>query len=228
MPRVTSSNSTRIWNKGIAMSVFRASFQHNDTYAFREHPVLTENQRVNQELVSDMSGTSHEGIHRCDRCGDLTSKWDEPLLGVIIKKRKYDLSITYDGILISSELFRSVYTANNLSGLEFRRLPDDTQFFAIHATRAIEFDAERRKTRFIKPCQYCGRYESVVGATPVFLRAGSEVDEREFVRTDLEFGSGDEKHPLLICGKAAAKAICDAKLKGLDLIPIEENVRSKA
>jgi ribosomal protein S14 len=190
--------------------------------------VLTENQRVHQELVPDMSGTSHEGIHRCDRCGELTSKWDEPLSGVIIKKRKYDLSITYDGILISSELFKSVYTVSNLSGLEFRQLPDDTQFFAIHATRAIEFDAERRKTRFINPCQSCGRYESVVGATPVFLKAGSEVDEREFVRTDLEFGSGDEKHPLLICGKAAAKAICDAKLKGLDLIPIEGNARSNA
>lgn len=152
----------------------------------------------------------------------------EPRLGVIIKNRKYDVSITYDGVVIVSEMFKSVYAANNLSGLEFRQLPDDTPFFAIHATRAVEFDAERRKTRFIKPCQECGRHESVVGATPVFLKSGSEVDEREFVRTDLEFGSGDEKHPLLICGKAAAKAIRDAKLKGLDLKPIDENVCSKA
>jgi len=223
MPLVTSSNSTRIWNKGIAMTIFRASFQHNDTYAFRGHPVLTENQQVHQELVPDISSTSHEGIHRCDSCGELVSKWDEPLLGVIIKKRKFDISITYDGVLIASEMFKSVYAANNLSGLEFRRLPDDIPFLAIHAKRAVEFEAERRKTRFIKPCQYCGRFESVVGATPVFLKAGSEVGDHEFVRTDLEFGSGDEKHPLMICGNAAAKAICDAKLKGLDLIPIEED-----
>jgi hypothetical protein len=217
---VTSSNGTRVQNKGIVITVFRASIQHNDTHALRTHPVLTENQRVHQELVPDMSGTSHEGIHRCDRCGELTSKWDEPLSGVIIKKRKYDLSLTYDGIPISSDLFRSVYAENNLSGLKFRRLPDDPKFFAIHATRTIEFDAGRRRTRFINHCQYCGRYESVVGATPVFLKTGSEVDEREFVRTDLEFGSGDEKHPLIICGQAAATVICDAKLKGLDLIAV--------
>jgi len=226
-PLVTSSNNTRIWNKGITMSVFRASLQHNDTYAFRDYSVVTWNQQVHQELVPDMSGNSHEGIHRCDRCGELTSKWDEPLLGVNINKRKYDLSITYDGVLIASEKFKSVYAANNLLGLEFRRLPNDTQFFAIHATRTVEFDAERRKTRFIKPCQTCGRCESVVGAKPVFLKTGSVVDDHEFVRTDLEFGSGDEKHPLLICGKVAAKAICNAKLKGVDLTPIEEDLCSK-
>ncbi|MFM7158957.1 MAG: hypothetical protein ACKO3P_01135 [Planctomycetaceae bacterium] len=206
------------------MSAFRASVQQNDTYAFREHPVLTNNRKAYQELVPDMSGTTHHGIRRCDRCGELISKWNEPLLGVKIKKRKYDLSLTYDGIMIASELFRSMYTSNKLSGLKIRRLPDDPDFFAIHATKAIEFDAGRRQTRFIKPCQSCGRYESVVGATPVFLKTGSEVSEREFVRTDLEFGIGDEKHPLLICGRSAENAIWEAKPKGLDLIPIDEDV----
>jgi hypothetical protein len=198
--------------------------QDNDTYAFREHPVLTANQQVHQFLVPDMSGASRSGTDRCSACGELLSKWREPLAGIAIKKRKYDLSITYDGLTIASELFRSVCETNDLTGLEFRQLPDDTRFFAVHATRAVEFDAVRRKTRFIKPCQQCGRYESVVGATPVYLKAGSTVGEREFVRTDLEFGSNDEKHPLLLCGFVAAEALNEAKLTGLDLMPIEEDI----
>lgn len=203
------------------MDFFVIHGQDNDSYAFRDYPVLTKNQLVYQGLVPDMSGTSHEGLHRCKSCGELTSKWEEPLIGVIVKKRKYDISMTYDGLLIVSDLFKSVYTVENLSGLQFRQLPDDPQFFAVHALRAVEFDAERRKTRFVKLCQFCGQYDSVAGATPVFLKTGSEVGEREFVRTDLEFGGGDEKHPLLICGKTASKAISNAKLKGLDLKPIE-------
>ncbi|MBL8821905.1 MAG: hypothetical protein JNJ77_04900 [Planctomycetia bacterium] len=206
------------------MGIFRTSLQYNDTYAFRDYPPLTENQRTHQELVPDVSGASHPGIHRCEICGELTSKWEEPLLGLVIKKRKYDISITYDGVLIISQKFKSACSDNNLSGLVFRQLSNDADFFAVQASKTVEFDAERRKTRFIQPCNQCGRYESVVGATPVFLKAGTEIDGREFVRTDLEFGSGDQKHPILICGEVAAKALSNANLKGLDLIPIKENV----
>ena len=204
------------------MSLFRASLRDNNTYAFREHPVLTATQQIHQAMILDMSGAAYQAPRRCEECGELISKSAEPLPNVVVKNRRHDLAMTYDGVLIGSDKFKSVYLANNLSGLEFRELPDDPQFFAVHATRAVEFDSERRKTRFIKPCQCCGRYESVVGATPVFLKSGTEVGEREFVRTDIEFGSGDEKHPLLICGNTAARVLCDAKLKGPDWIPIDD------
>lgn len=148
------------------------------------------------------------------------SKWDEPLSNFVIKKRRLDISITYDGMLIASQRFKSFYDANDLSGLVFRQLPGDRDFSAIHAVKVVEFDAERRKPRFITPCPRCGRFESVVSATPVFLKAGSEVEGTEFVRTDLEFGSGDQKHPILICGQVAADSLSDAKLNGLDLLPI--------
>lgn len=194
--------------------------QDNDTYAFRAYPRLTGNQHAHQGVVPDMSGDSHEIIHRCGSCGELLSKWKEPLLSVIIKKRKHDLSITYDGVLIASEKFKSLYTEYGLSGLVFRELPDDPQFFSVMAGRVVGFDAERRKTRFLHRCQDCGRHESIVGATPVFLKEGCRVDDLEFVRTDLEFGSGDEKHPLIICGSTVAEVLLDAKLRGLELMPI--------
>jgi hypothetical protein len=139
---------------------------------------------------------------------------------LVIRKWKYDISITYDGIVVVSQRFKFLFESACLSGLQFRVLPDDAEFYAIHAGRVVAFDAERRITRFIKPCQQCGRFESVVGATPVYLKPGGEIDPREFVRTDLEFGSKDEKHPLLLCGNDAAQSLSRAKLRGLELVPL--------
>jgi hypothetical protein len=169
-----------------------------------------------------MSGASRPDVHRCETCGELTQKWKEPLSGLVIRKRKYDISITYDGVVVVSQRFKCVFEAACLLGLQFRVLPDDAVFYTIHAARVVAFDAERRKTRFIKQCPQCGRFESVVGATPVYLKPGDQIDPREFVRTDLEFGSQDEKHPLLLCGNDAAQSLSRAKLRGLDLIPVEQ------
>ncbi len=191
--------------------------QRNDSYAFRDQPELTEYQRVHQELVPDMSGDSRPGLRRCESCGELLDKWNESLDGLVVRKRSYDLSSTYDGIKTISERFKAFYDSAGLSGLVFHQLPNDPEFFAIRPERAVEYDAETRGTRFIKRCPQCGCYESVVGATPVYLKAGQGIEPNEFVRTDLEFGSEDEKSPLLLCGESAAAALQASKLKGLDL-----------
>ena len=208
------------------MRAFCLDGHDNDTYAFRERPHLTEFQKIHQELVPDMSGLTRPGVRRCKTCAELLGKWEEPLAGVVVQKRKYDIGSTYDGWTFVSQRFKDVCESNVLVGLTFRVLPDDPKFFAIHAGRTVEFDAERRQTRFCKPCPQCGRFESVVGATPVYLMAGVAIGACEFVRTDLEFGSNDEKHPLLLCGEIAANALKSAKLKGLDLKPVQPSTPS--
>ena len=204
------------------MCVSLVDGQDNDSYAFRNYPPLNNYQRIHQKLTPDMSGAIYQVVHRCESCGELTSKWNEPLINLFIKKRRFDISITYDGVLIASQRFKTIYDANHLLGLIFHQLPVDGEFFAIHALKVVEFDAERRKTRFINPCPRCGRFESVIGATPVFLKRGSKIEGLEFVRTNLEFGSADGKHPLLICGQVAADILSCAKLKGLDISTINE------
>ncbi len=194
--------------------------QDNDSYAFRAYPSLTKNQQVHQSIVPDLSGAVHPGLRRCEGCGELLAKWDEPLSRLIVKKRKYDISCTYDGVTVVSERFESVCDASGLTGLSFQKLPDDPEFYAIQASETVAFDAERRKTRFLKQCDRCRHYDSVTGATPVFLKEGQHVPSRGFVRTDLEFGSGDEKHPLLLCGEDAASILKTSGLKGIDLTPI--------
>jgi hypothetical protein len=205
------------------MTVFCVYGQDNDSYAFRSYPVLTEFQQVHQELLPGMSGESRSGIRRCDTCGELLNKWDELLDGLVLKKRNFDITSTYDGVVVVSKRFTTAYESSCLSGLSFGQLADDPEFFAVSASRSIEFDAERRKTRFLKPCKTCNHFESVVGATPVCLKTGAMIGVQEFVRTDLEFGSNDEKHPLLLCGAIAADALRKAKLRGLDLLAIENH-----
>lgn len=202
------------------MGIFRVSEWHNDSYAFRDYPELTENQRVHQEITPDMSGKSRPGLHRCKACGELLDKWSASLAGLVLKKRKLDIGCTYDGVTITSERFKVAYDSSGLSGLTFRQLPDDAAFYAIRPDRAVEYDAARRGTRFINACPQCGNHESVVGATPVYLKPGDDIKPREFVRSDLEFGSNDEKSPLLLCGEDAAAALKSAGLRGLDLVPI--------
>ncbi len=209
------------------MQLYRVSLQFNESYAFRDQPVLNNHQQVYQKLIPDLSGASKQEIHRCDTCGGLVSKWDEPLLSLKIKKRKYDISITYDGVLVVSDKFKSVCESNHISGLNFRTLQSEPSFFAPYALRFVEFDTNRRKTEFINCCPQCGHFESVIGATPVFLAPGSKVGATEFVRTNLEFGSGDGKSPVLICGESAAMALNCGHLKGLNLVPIKENVFSQ-
>jgi hypothetical protein len=144
------------------------------------------------------------------------AKWDESLHGLTLRKRRYDISETYDGVTVVTQRFKSVYMVGGLSGLSFRQLSNDTEYFAIQAVRSVPFDAERRRTRFLGLCPTCKRYESVIGATPGYIKTGYGVAGNEFVRTDLEFGSGDEKSPLLICGEHAAGVLRREKLRSVD------------
>ena len=65
-------------------------------------------------------------------------------------------------------------------------------------------------------CSVCGQYESVVGATPVYVRNVRGPISGGVYRTDLEFGSGREKEPLVIMGLATYPLLMKEKLKGLE------------
>lgn len=199
------------------MAPFLVSPCDNDSYAFRRYPQLMEYQRVNQIVTPNFTGALNSNVRRCDICHELLEKHNTPLTELVITKRTLDISITYDGIYIASNRFRRVYEKYALKGLKLSQLPNDIEFFSLKATRSLEFDTVRRKTRFVDKCSHCGLFESVVGATPVFLKPGYCIEEQEFVRSDLEFGSGDEKHPLLMCGGFAASVLIDEGLGGLNL-----------
>jgi hypothetical protein len=158
-------------------------------------------------------------LRRCGTCGELLSKWSEPLTGLVVRaKGRLDFSCTYDGINIASAAFKELYDNNRMLGLSFSTLPNDPRYLSVTADIVVSFDSERRQTRFDKQCPACGRYESVAGATPVFLQEDSVVPENGFARTDIEFGSGDQKSPVLLCGISARAVLMGAGLKGFDVV----------
>ena len=160
-------------------------------------------------------------IKRCPVCKELLAKWDEDLtveLSVVPvhrRKRKYDISSSYDGVTMVSRRFKELYEHSGMTGLQFTDLGDDA--FAIRSTNIVRFDTLRSAVRFVKKCDVCGRYESVVFSGAVALLPGNVVPPVGFARTDLEFASGDEKHPILLCGDEVAKMLWAAKLTGVVL-----------
>ncbi len=157
-----------------------------------------------------------DDVARCDACGQLSRKWEEELRPVRGPRRlKLDVSTSYDGVGVVSQRFREVYEAAGLTGLRF--LSIGARGFVVLADAVVEFDPVGRGTRFEKHCESCGTHGAVAGAYPVLLRGGSEAPGRGFARTDLEFGSDDEKSPVLVCGDEAAEVLRAATLRGLEL-----------
>lgn len=176
------------------MRVYSVYGQDNDSYAFR---------------AADLK--------RCPTCGLLLEKWSTTLAGVQVAKRRLDISCTYDGLLVGSMRFVDFCRESGFTDLVTRQLPDDPSFFALSSDIVVKFDTVRRRTRLLDLCSECGRYNTVAGATPVFLLAGEIVPERGFARTDLEFGSGDEQHPLLLCGAGVGQLLETRSFRGLEL-----------
>ena len=152
---------------------------------------------------------------RCPVCGELLER--PRLVSAFQLRKKRDVSSTYDGYTIVSQKFIDEWQRIGGTGLEFEPLPEAPGFFVLEAFHEIAFDTDRRETRFEKLRTCCGRYHSVVGATPAFLKAPENLSPTRATRTDVMFGSGDEKHPLIIIPVEKGAALKRARLSGLDL-----------
>jgi len=130
-----------------------------------------------------------------------------------------DVSFTYDGCLIVSDQFRAAI--NDFAGASFVPLPSQPGWSLLLAGPQVTFDSDRRKTRFTEFCEECRRFTSVAGATPVFLVDPVIPLPDEVMRTDVEFGTGDELHALVLVGPGVADRLRREHLAGLDLAPIE-------
>jgi len=154
-------------------------------------------------------------VPRCPSCGNLIDKWNVDFIQVDVPASlRMDISMTYDGVTIVSAKFLQIVADNKLGGLRFHEVGNG--FSALLASRRVAFDSVSRRTKFESQCSTCGQFEAVAGATPAFLCPPVDVAPDEFVWTDVEFGTGNEKQPLLICGEVAGTALRRAKLKGLD------------
>lgn len=152
------------------------------------------------------------GLPVCPACGYKTDTFFiNPKFRV--KRRSYDLSYTYDGYAIASLKFKEACARRGLTGVAFLTLPLDKEFFVLQPTTTVKFDVERRKTQFVGFCEGCGLHRSVAGATPAVLK---EQPSSDIAGTDVLFGSGNERHPLLIATENAKSILTSERLTGME------------
>ena len=154
-----------------------------------------------------------QGVSVCAACGFKTSTFFiNPTFKV--RRRTLDVSFTYDGYAICSlKVLEAVHRAG-LTGARFEALPGDREFTVLIPSTVVAFDTARRQTRFGELCPTCGLYGSVAGATPAYLR---EQPVTDFCRSDVLFGSGNSRWPLLLVSAAAKHMIQRERLQGFEL-----------
>ncbi|EKR73283.1 hypothetical protein LEP1GSC041_4411 [Leptospira noguchii str. 2006001870] len=154
-------------------------------------------------------------LHICSSCGYRKSlNWDNPLFE--LKKSYFDFSYTYDGICIVSQKVRDfIFRFHYENDIELVKLKNFSDFYTFLPRRSVAFDSVRRKTKFKNLCKVCGFYESITGATPVFLKDGFIPLYRGFYKTDLQFGSGNEKSPILLVSPQTKKELISEKFTGI-------------
>jgi hypothetical protein len=163
-------------------------------------------------------GVAHPAT--CPTCGRKTdSEYVNPKYKA--KRRTWDIGATYDGYTIVSKRFREFCGRHGWKGMTFVPLPADEDFFVLRLSKVIAFDAKQRGTRFEDPCPKCGAFYNVIGANPVYLRGVTQPIEDGFFRTDLEFASGPEQHPLILVGIGTAEKLRKQKFQKLNLEEVE-------
>ena len=151
----------------------------------------------------------------CSTCGLVVDRsWIDPAFE--LRDSRFDASYTYDGYLIVSDRFRLLTDG---PGARFIPLPSSPGFYSLVVDDRVQFDAVRRKTVFEQPCGECGRFFTVVGATPVVLKVHGPLGNQLY-RTDIEFGTGNEQHPLILVGPDLAARLQEESLAGVDLQPV--------
>lgn len=157
----------------------------------------------------------------CSSCGSYISSESYFPNKLRLKSLKQDFSFTYDGRLILSSRAKVFLEENASTELRFYQVNSTPEVFVIEVPDKAIFDAEKRKTRFIGKCGKCGKFESIVGSTPPFLKNTSDIDRMGIYFTDIQFGSGKEKAPLIIVGENLGKML-KKEFKEIDLEKVRE------
>jgi len=160
----------------------------------------------------------------CQQCGSCVDKSYLPDNMTI--RRKYDIGSSYDGRDIVSARFKEFCDEHYPGEAAFYQVTRDADFFYMVPKLILAFDAEKRRTRFLEFCPACGNYKSICGATPGVLKNQAEPIERGFFRTDLEFGSGREKSPVIIIGLKTKQQITEKRFGKPSFNPVYNDLPS--
>jgi hypothetical protein len=155
-----------------------------------------------------------DDLSTCEKCGyKLDFGYINPKFR--LKRKVYDLSFTYDHCCIVSLKFKEFCQREKYSGIKFGKFPLEPNYFYLTVESIVKFETIEEGIRYENLCEKCGNYESIVAPGPTFIKDAEEPLGDGLYRTDLVFGSGNEKNPLLIIGIETYKKLKREKFKGL-------------
>jgi hypothetical protein len=137
-----------------------------------------------------------------------------------LKKKKYDISETYDGHTVVSERFKEFCDKNGYKGLEFIKIPNNN-FYSFFVRNILPFDTDKRELKYENYCDSCRKYESVTPALPLIIKDLKEPLLNGFYATDVHFGSGNEKSPLMVIGIHTYNKMNEKKFKGIHFLKFD-------
>jgi hypothetical protein len=163
-------------------------------------------------------------IARCSLCGYrldffltnpdyLLNKKYKPIYMKDAVTKKTAISVTYDSQKIASIHFKEFCEKQGYEGLKFIEFPKDPWHFHLIVENIIKVDQKKGQIKFGEHCPICGNFESIHGELTFFDVAEPLADG--IYRSDLLYGNGDLKGPILIIGIETRKKIKEAELKGI-------------
>lgn len=157
----------------------------------------------------------------CDLCGGKLSRKIENT-EFNLKKKNFDISMTYDGFFIASERFlltvKSLDSGAYISSEIYSKARFAQKYFKLEFVNQLKLDVSAADPEFGPVCPRCGQFKFVVGATDYFV-VGGRVNSG-FFRTDIEFAEGFERFPEIIVGVDTAALLRAEHLKGVNLEPV--------
>jgi hypothetical protein len=152
----------------------------------------------------------------CDKCGYRT---DYRYNNVYFKltRKTYEFSYTYDGVMIVSLRFKEFCDRNGYDNLRFIELERSFGFFQMCVTNNV---VPYKATLKEKLCDKCGQYEEIIGPS-IDEQKVHEPLKDQFYQSDLWFGSGNAKSPVLIVGEATKERLKKEKFKNIVFNKIE-------
>lgn len=128
-----------------------------------------------------------------------------------VKKRRRDVTVTYDGYLLVSSRFREFCFSLGWSAPLFRALPADSAYWWLSPIVSVSCVGRR-----LRECPSCGNFADVVGPELGIPEIGMEYWKHGAVSSDLQYGSVPLQGRIVIVREDWRAALMTQRFIGLD------------
>lgn len=159
----------------------------------------------------------------CPNCADILDSEYAPR-DLTAEAVHFDLVSTRDGHIVVSQKFKDFCHRIGIPDLDLARVNDTPLLYDLRPRAIVTYDVDCGPPRFEKKCPVCGRHESVVGPRYSCIKGVDLPITDGIYRTDLEFASGQEKHPIIYVGLATAELMKKERFRGIVLNEVHKEL----